>query len=338
MVDGIIVMGLLSVIPGVYMVYVTLKLLGEKLGIIDVKVPTDILNAVVVKEPPSNLTPIEVGILFDGVVDWLDIGAAIIDLNIQGYIDIEYTRKKSILGTEEYDIVFIKKNKASLDNPVYKSLLDLLFQDGEKITDSELRKKRQKINTEIRIIQNGALEFLYKKGYFELISKKINWWYRMVIALTYVVFIIVAVMRGFGVMSSQGGVGDFAIFLTVVVSIVRAIYPQIPPRLTEEGKNILQKIRGFRKFLKYPQETIPSMQLAIQYVPYVLIFGISNEWIMKSEDSIPEMKFKMRQWKQVADFICSLELPRKVFIGGSGGRGRGIGGGSSGGGGASGSW
>lgn len=296
--------------------------------------------------PPKNLHPTIIGKLVDKQVHPRDISAGIIQLAIDGYIDIEKTNKKTFFGITQDYIFTLKKEKGNIH--IDNVLIDILF--GDVYALQELGGGRQKKMSEISPgfvsiyiskLKNHIDNMLKGEGYWEKRGITGNWIVLIPFACTFIFFILQMVFLGFI---------SFALtFITVFATSF------ISGRYTQKGWETKHATLGFKLFLemtekeRYDFHNSPERnpQEFMQYLPYAIALGVEKKWaeqFIKIGISQPDW-YKGHEAFAVAHFASDMtQFSEQVSStvatrssGGSGSRGGGSSGGGSGGGGG-GSW
>ncbi len=88
-------------------------------------------------EPPTDMSPAEIGLLIDNSVDGAEITASIIDLAVNGWISINQTKPKKWYRPAQYDLIKTNKPKDNL-SAIQGEFFDVLFKKSDKISIKDL--------------------------------------------------------------------------------------------------------------------------------------------------------------------------------------------------------
>jgi hypothetical protein len=91
--------------------------------------------------PPEDLRPGQVGTLVDEEANTLDVSATIVDLAVRKYLVIEEMPKTWMLGKADWNLRRLPDPEGDHLLPYETKLRDGLFEDGDQVELSELRKK-----------------------------------------------------------------------------------------------------------------------------------------------------------------------------------------------------
>ena len=90
--------------------------------------------------PPEDLRPGQIGTLVDEEANTLDVTATIVDLAVRKHLVIEELEKTWFLGKPDWKLSRLEAPSDDL-LPYERTLLDGLFEDGDQVELSDLRKK-----------------------------------------------------------------------------------------------------------------------------------------------------------------------------------------------------
>ena len=119
-------------------------------------------SIVVQYEPPDDLGPAEVGTIADETVHMHDISAAIVDLAVRGYIEIEDISEKKFLHTDE-DFRFTKKSDQQGLREHEEMLMNGIFNGASRKKLSDLKFEFHKTVSDVK---SEIYRHLTSTGYF----------------------------------------------------------------------------------------------------------------------------------------------------------------------------
>lgn len=231
-------------------------------------------------EPPKGLGPVECGLILSNLrFDRKFLSAGIIDLAVKKVLKIEEIPKKGILSKKDFRLTFLQSDfdKMSSLTPTEKVLARALsgFVEGDSLLLNSLQNK---FYSSLPEIEKTGKDLLFSKNYFG----KRGFTYRIVLFVLAVIIIPVTIGI-LSVIASTGGNAILAtdsLFATVIILIIFAI---LMPSRTVEGEEIAWEIKGFKLFMtvaeKYRAPFHEKEGLFEKYLPYAMIFGVTEMWV-----------------------------------------------------------
>ncbi|HEX8452461.1 MAG TPA: DUF2207 domain-containing protein [Longimicrobium sp.] len=278
-------------------------------------------SIVVQYEPPEAMTPAEVGTLVDHTAEMRDITSTLVDMAVRGYIGIEETTEKKLMGLfTSTDYTFYRRRPRDEWSELAEHerlYLTALFQDAEESEESweELRavahasgdepdhprRRRarggsesvmlsdlsEKFYTSLPGIRDALYANLVERGYYLRRPDKVkNLWLGMSFAV-----LIVSVVGAFIAFDSTiSWVSAGALALGGVTSaIIVFIFSRIMPARTPAGARAREGALGFREFLSRVESErykrmITSPEMFERFLPYAMAFGVEGRWARAFED------------------------------------------------------
>ena len=230
---------------------------------------------------PDNLTPIEMGALIsNGVLKDEYISSAIVDTAVKGIISIEEVKDKVLFFEQkDFKLKKIAPEKIKELGPTEQLLLDKVFGGGSEILLSDLKNEFYKDLPEIK---ESARDNLIKK---DLITKtglslqKV--FFGASIAISVLLGLIVAMLIK---ISFSPLPAIISIFASVIILLIFAF---VMPRRTQKGAELMWKIQGFKLYMetaeKYRQQFYEKENIFEKFLPYAMVFGITELWIKKMD-------------------------------------------------------
>jgi uncharacterized membrane protein len=228
-------------------------------------------------QPPSDLTPSELGTLVDEKADLTDITAMIIDLAVRGYLKIEQLESKKLLFFSNRDYSFELLRQFRVD-PELKSherqFLSAIFLAGNPGDTVTLSSLKNKFYVHLPKIRNSLYQILSKKGYFYGRPDHIRGTYRGVgVVLLVAGFFLMGILHRW----------EMLVVLSVSGGIVLA-FSTIMPRLTSRGVRMVNQILGFKEFIRrVEKDRLERMSeedptLFDRVLPFAMVLGVADEW------------------------------------------------------------
>ena len=254
-------------------------------------VPRELKKIALVAEydPPDGLLPIEVGTIVDRKVDMADVSSVIMDLAIKGYLKIRYTVRQMKLWPDKKDFELVKlKDGSDLRHPAYQIVFNMLFTARESVSLSDLQSSGAALFETLKNIGKKTDENIYEEGYFDAASREKTKKERVLFGLSALGLLILFVVG-----MALGGGSSFVIIMVMfaVALLIGEIGKPPVPKLTPKGMTALQKILGFREFLRYTETDRLKMMNAPslkpeqfeECLPYAMVLGVEKEWAKKFE-------------------------------------------------------
>ncbi len=216
-------------------------------------------------DPPSGFSPASLRYINQMYYDDKVMTAAIVNLAVKGYLEIEKRGKTHLL--RKLDTETLKPEMA----PGEKELFNALFRQGDVV---ELEDENQKMLHKARAEHSESLKADYKHHYF-----KTNGFLNVPPILIVVIAGIVAINAG------SGATGP-TIALIVVSFLVVVFFAIIMKRPTLRGRKLLDEMLGFKDYLEIaekdelnlrnPPDKTPALFEAM--LPYALALGVEQAW------------------------------------------------------------
>jgi uncharacterized membrane protein YgcG len=294
--------------------------------------------------PPEDLRPGQVGTLVDEQANTLDVSATIVDLAVRKYLVIEEIPKTWLLGKADWNLRRLPDPGGDHLLPYEEKLRDGLFEDGDQVELSDLRKKFAERLLKVK----DAL-------YNDVVSRK--WFLRRPdrVRQTWVVIGVLALSAGIAltiVLAYFSKLGLLGIPL-VIGGIVLLIGANRMPARTAKGTAMTRRVNGFRIVLEKAEEHMSKWaeqeNVFTRFLPYAVVFGVTDRWAKAFEslgqlpsDTTWYVSSRPFVYAQFADSIDSFAVTTSGTIastpagsGSSGFSGGSAGGGGGGGGGGS---
>ena len=232
-------------------------------------------------EPPANMSPLQLGVLYHNDLNNKLISASIIDLAVKGFLKIEELEKSSLFSGKDFKLT--KTNSAKSDAVLClteKILYEKLFADKSEVQLSQLKNK---FFEHIGALQKTAKDEAIANGYIYQSGTR---------------NMIIMIMVGVGLSVLAGCAYEtntplaVALFLSTAIVILFGI---VMPRVTEKGAETIWQIKGFKLYMetaeKYRQQFNEKENIFEKYLPYAMVFGITKLWVNKMKELYGEDYF-----------------------------------------------
>lgn len=235
-------------------------------------------------ESPDNLTPLEVGTLYDNKAEGKDFSAMIIDFAVNGYLKIKEIEKKSIFGGKDYEFEKVK----SLSNNAMdfeKKIYNKIFENGTKIKLSDLNEKFYQTKKDA---EKDVFKSLVEKGYYEkspLIAGLGN--YVVGGAFIFLGFFASAILE------QISGIGYGASMISFIISgVIIVVFGVFMSKRTKKGAETREKIAGLKLYLKtaekYRMKFAEKEKIFEHFLPYAMALGVAEIWAKKFKNIYKE--------------------------------------------------
>ena len=296
--------------------------------------------------PPEDLRPGQVGTLVDEEANTLDVAATIVDLAVRRFLVIEEIAKKWMLGKPDWKLTRQPKETGEL-LPYERTLLDGLFEDGDQVELSDLRKK---FAARLQKVKDALYTDVADKKWFVRRPDKVRQTWTAIGSLALVVGI--AAMVALALFTHDGLLG----VPLVIGGLLMVVGAKRMPRRTAKGTAITRRVNGFRRVIETAEEHTAKWaeqeNVFTRFLPYAIVFGVTDKWAktfealgqQPSDDMSWYVSTRPFAYAAFADSVDSFSVTTSGVIAstpsGSGGSGFGGGGfsGGGGGGGGGGSW
>jgi hypothetical protein len=306
-------------------------------------------TSVVEFAPPEGIRPGQVGTLVDEVANTLDVSATIVDLAVRKYLVIEEIPKTWLLGMADWNLRLLPEPADDKLLSYEKKLLDGLFEDGDQVELSALRKTFAE-----------RLQTVKDALYDDMVSRK--WFLRRPdrVRQIWVVIGALSLSIGIGITILLASFTRFGLLGIpfVIGGILLLIGANKMPARTAKGTAVTRRVNGFRVVIEKAEEHMSRWaeqeNVFTRFLPYAVVFGVTDKWAKAFEslgqlpsDTTWYVSSRPFVYAQFADSIDSFSVTTSGTIAstpagsgssGFGGFGGGVGAGGGGGGGGGGSW
>jgi len=228
-------------------------------------------------EPPTGMTPAEVGTLVDDSTDPRDITSTIVDLAVRGYIKIE-EKVDAILVFHHKDYIFhlLKQREqwgADLV-PHERVMLENIFVGG---TETRLSSLKNRFYTALPLVREDIMSALKKKGMYLLDPDSANGYS---IAAAVVIGVVVAGLQVLGWVNLFNSV-PLAVGSILISAVIWWLFARQMTAKTPLGARTRVAVLGFEEFLnrvdadrikRLPPDTFEK------FLPYAMAFGVEQHW------------------------------------------------------------
>lgn len=226
-------------------------------------------------EIPENLTPMEMGMLSsDGGFKNQFISATIVNLAVKKYLTIEEIKKSWLMGGKDYKLTQIGGDQAVPLAGAEKLLVDNLFNQGNPVLLSSLKKKFYKA---IPGIKKASISGLAEKNL--LVAQSFTLQKIFVSGLATALFVALY----FAV-----NISSIEIYASLAITVgIVLLFGILMPKRTPQGAELNWRIKGFKLYMetaeKYRSQFNEKENIFEKFLPYAIMFGIAKLWAQKME-------------------------------------------------------
>ena len=231
-------------------------------------------------EPPSQMTPAEIGTLIDGKPDMRDITATIVDLAVRGYVHITETKEEHLFGlysSKDYTFALKKPRSewASLKSHE-RDMLDAMFGSADSVALSQLKNKFYK---HLPGLKSDLYGMLVKGGYYTGRPDRV----RMVYTIGGVILGFLIAVLGAVLMTGLGMQPASAIVAGILSGVIILVFGWFMPSRTVNGTRELEKVLGFQEFLSRVEgerleRMVKTPEMFEKFLPYAMALGVEDSW------------------------------------------------------------
>ena len=234
-------------------------------------------SIVVQYDPPDDLGPAEIGTVIDETVNMQDISAAIVDMAVRGYIEIEDISETKLLFFKDNDYRFKKKKGPEGLRQHEQLLYDGIFGSGSTKNLSDLKFE---FHETVSKVKSEIYRSLTKNGYFD--GNPTHWRQGFGI-LGFLIAAGLFVVVGFLQYSVIGAVYIGPIVIGGILSLVTVtLFARIIPRKTRKGRIAWEKTKGLEEYLRRAeQQEIEEQErqgIFERLLPYAIALGLTDRW------------------------------------------------------------
>lgn len=244
-------------------------------------------------EPPTGLTPSEVGVLVDNRPDLRDVTSMLVDLAVRGYLVIEETEQDKFLGLIKEKDYVLELLKAGDELSGLKSherkLLRAVFGSpavGDRVPMSDLENQFYKDLPGIK--DRIFAELMEHKFYRSRPDRVLGVWVGVAIATGLLVGV-----GGTAVAARFGMAPLTTVMAGVLTGAVVLGFGIVMPARTVAGTRALEAALGFEEFLQRVdsdrfKRMITGPDMFERYLPYAMALGVEKKWAAAFADIYKE--------------------------------------------------
>ncbi len=237
--------------------------------------------------PPDSLTPTEVGYYIDGVIHSKDMTSLIFYWADKGYLKLNEIKGSGFFSKDDFEIEFLKSGddiKKEFESYMFRALMSFKNSEG-KVRVSNLKNRFYKhIEKAAEVLEIDLI--MSKKTLYSSKSLRVGSSIRASIFV--VIFVTILYLNYFKIQNILE-LGSIVILAFISILITIAISSKIKSR-TDYGRDILGRIRGFKRFLETAEKRKLEMLIHenpgyfYNILPYTIVLGVSEVWSDKFKD------------------------------------------------------
>lgn len=225
--------------------------------------------------PPEEMSPPMAGYLIDGSIDRRDLTALIPYWGAKGYLKVEESERKVLLGLlKNFDYKFIKlKNLDPGAEKFEHTMFDGLFRSGNEVDLSDLE------NT-FYITMASTKDDLEK----EMDTRKYYVQYSRGFAVLFAVFGVIILILSLIKFAGLYPLGTYKWGACILASLIVIIFGSLMSKKSEKGTEVYQQLLGFKEFIKsVEQDKLNSFlkedpNYFDKVLPYAIVFNLADKW------------------------------------------------------------
>jgi uncharacterized membrane protein YgcG len=235
-------------------------------------------NVVVEYTPPDEMTPAETGLILDEEIDVKDITATIVQMAVDGHLQITELPGKGFFGKDDWQLTRMKDPKSlpPFERDVFKAVM------GE-YDNIQLSKEydHQERGTLYKAAQHLYADATRKRKWFDGQPQKA----RSSFTDAGWLFVIGGVMTG--VFGATNGLGLVAVAIGLVGGVM-LLSGRAMSKRTAKGSEALRRVLGYRLYIDTAEsrraEFYEKANIFVEVLPYAIVFGLVEKWAKVFED------------------------------------------------------
>lgn len=234
-------------------------------------------------EIPDKLSPLIMGaFISQGNMETKYISASITHLAVKKELKIEEIPAKGLFGKKDYRLV-LDQGKLASNDPAENALFDALFEGKTTVLISSLKDKFSNKVTEIQTIAKEELiknDLFFKDGFrWKTAFMTIG---IILLSLSFSLWFVITILANLFAM----GISGLIIFF----------FSLLMPKMTAKGADLRWKIEGFKLYMKtaekYRQKFNDQEGIFERFLPYAMLFGLTDIWIKKIKEIYGEKYYQ----------------------------------------------
>lgn len=231
--------------------------------------------------PPTSLSPAEVGTLIDESCDLPDVVSTLVDLAVRGHLKIQQLQADGILMFSHNDYEFTKTTPTKTDTllPHESRFLNGIFAYGNVVKLSYLK---DKFYATIPGIKADVYQSLTNRKLFSGNPDQIR---KQYLLMAVVVFGLGVVASSIGAPWAVGGVSSAVIIL---------LFARAMPARTAEGSRLTRQCLGFARYVRLAEKdrlrvlATGDPTLFGRLLPYAMVLNAADQWAQAFEGLLQE--------------------------------------------------
>ncbi len=226
-------------------------------------------------ESPDNLSPAEVGLIYDNSLDNKDVSAEIIQLAIAGHLTITRLEAHGFFSKADYQL---QKNTSGTKplTDAQRALLTSLFKSGVTAGIVKLSELKNNFSTDFSRIRKIITNDLIAQGYLDK-----NRYYRAI--LTGIAGIALALS---GVVVAVGINSSNLIISVIASSLLVLLFAAFMPARNKKSVLTREKILGLKRYITVAEKDRINFHNAPEknpglfekLLPYAMVMGVETAW------------------------------------------------------------
>jgi uncharacterized membrane protein len=232
-------------------------------------------------EAPEKITPLEMSLLQNQVIQNKAISAHIIYLAEKGFLNITRIEEKKFIGTSvDYALTKMKKITEA-ENPVDQALLVALYHDDSGDAPANTLKVsdlKNKFFMKLPMVKKAVIHSVITKGYYPADPQ--------ITIAKYIGLSLAVVLAAGGVGYFLGASGALFIASLGISFAIMAVFSALMPKVTPAGAVMKERILGLKNYIEVAEEARikfhnapeKNPQLFEKLLPYAMVLGVEKAW------------------------------------------------------------
>jgi uncharacterized membrane protein YgcG len=234
---------------------------------------------------PKGLNVMNSGFILRQKLEPKMISAGLIQIAIDGYVQLSEIEKKNLIGSsKDYELKIIKDIRSL--SKEQQTILDAFFSSTEVGSTAKVSDQKNKLFTVLSSVNKYLAENLTTNEYFTYNPEKTKQKYYLIAIILFVVSLIVFLVIPLGI----------GLFLS---SVIVFVFSKMMPARSQKGVELKDYLLGLKEYIKLaeadrlkylqspqgaektpidPNNPKQLVKLFEDLLPYAILFGLEKEW------------------------------------------------------------
>lgn len=239
-------------------------------------------------EPPEGIKALYAGFIAKNSYASQFNAAMIVQMAVDGYLEIHVEEGKTVLGIKKNNISLKKLRSSEGLDEIHKMLFDAMFKGKtmkDKVTIANIRKNVGQAGTMPKLMSK-----VKKKMKDDGIYSNWSFAFRTLLAVG-----VAAPLVWFSFFIGQF-FGAFAALTFFLAAVAAGIFSYFMPKRTKKGTELARKVLGFKLFMhtaeRYRSKWHEEENMFTDYLPYAIAFNDVHKWA----DTFKDLDYHQPSW------------------------------------------